>query len=101
MFSRFSELSIKHAHCYHTEEMFSKFKFGAGAYDSQDFSNMSNMDTTRDYVTAIAVSSLRLSNAEMANLARNYSKMAREPRSWQRLKPVVVLEKNVESKTNL
>ena len=92
---------MKNAHCWHTGEIFSKFDFGAGAYDDQDFSNMSEMATTRDYVTAIAVSSVRLSVAEMADLARNDS-ASREPRNWQRLQPVTkteaaVIKENAES----
>ena len=95
---------MKNAHCWHTSEVFSKFDFGAGAYDSKDFSNMSEIATTRDYVTAIAVSSVRLSNTEMRNLARNDS-VAREPRNWQRLKPfskveTAVYEENAESKSD-
>ena len=99
-----SDLSVKNAHCWHTSEVFSKFDFGAGAYDSQDFSNTSEMATTRDYVTAIAISSMRLGNTELANFARNDS-AAKEPRSWQRLKPLAkmetaVLEENAPSKSH-
>ena len=84
----FSDLSIKNAHCWHTEEVFSKFQFGAGKYDNKDFSNMSNMTTTRDYITAVAISSIRLSNEDLIKLSKNNS-FAVEARNWQKLSPMV------------
>ena len=83
----FSDLSIKNAHCWHTEEVFSKFQFGAGKYDNKDFSNMSNMTTTRDYITAVAISSMRLTNEELIKLSKNNS-LAVEAKNWQRLSPM-------------
>ena len=92
-----SDLSIKNAHCWHTEKTFSKFKFGTGKYDSQDFSNMSDMATTRDYITAVAISSIRLSNEELKNISTSDS-LAAEPKNWQKLKPPVLIGK---AETNL
>ena len=81
-----SDLSIKSAHCWHTDKLFSKFQFGVGFYDNQDFSNLSSMSNTRDYITAVAISSIRLSNEELIQLAKNHS-LAGEARNWQRLTP--------------
>ena len=81
-----SDLSIKSAHCWHTDKLFSKFQFGAGIYDNQDFSNLSSMSNTRDYITCVAISSIRLSDEELKQLAKNHS-LAGEARNWQRLTP--------------
>ena len=88
-----SDLSIKNAHCWHTEETFSKFKFGTGKYDSQDFSNISDMATTKDYITAVAISSIRLSNEELKNISRSDS-LAGEHKNWQKLNPPVLIGKS-------
>ena len=49
---------------------------------------MSNMTTTRDYITAVAISSLRLSNEELIKLSKNNS-LAGEAKNWQKLAPMV------------
>lgn len=46
--TKITDMTIKHAHCWHTEQMFSKFQFGAGNYDKEDFTQKGNMDTTTD-----------------------------------------------------
>ena len=42
------DLSIKHVHCWHTDDMFSKFMFGTGKYDDEDFTPQGAMATVRD-----------------------------------------------------
>ena len=49
---------------------------------------MSNMTTTRDYITAVAISSIRLSNEDLIKLSKNNS-FAVEARNWQKLSPMV------------
>ena len=44
------------------------------------------MSNTRDYITAVAISSIRLSDEELIQLAKNHS-LAGEARNWQRLTP--------------
>ncbi|KAF4659335.1 hypothetical protein FOL47_007619 [Perkinsus chesapeaki] len=75
---------IKHVHCWHTREMFSKFKFHEGEYDQLDLTPYANMSTTRDYVITVAVSSIRLSNDELARLATDMT-LLRKRESWLRL----------------
>jgi hypothetical protein len=84
-----SDLTIKHAHCWHTDTIFSKFHFGLGRYDDMDFTSRSNMSTTTDYITSLAISSIRLSDGEVAQLAAN-STFASDSKNWQRLKPSAV-----------
>ena len=49
---------------------------------------MSNMTTTRDYITAVAISSMRLTNEELIKLSKNNS-LAVEAQNWQRLTPMM------------
>ncbi|KAF4751755.1 hypothetical protein FOZ63_003243 [Perkinsus olseni] len=75
---------IKHVHCWHTRELFSKFEFHEGAYDQLDLTPFLDMSTTRDYVVTLAVSSVRLSDSELANLSSN-TDLLRNRSSWLRL----------------
>ena len=52
--------TIKHLHCWHTEDMFSKFRFQSGEYDKLNLEGMTGMKTPRDYATVLAISSSRL-----------------------------------------
>ncbi|KAF4692194.1 hypothetical protein FOZ60_013935 [Perkinsus olseni] len=75
---------IKHVHCWHTRELFSKFEFHEGAYDQLDLTPYLDMSTTRDYVVTLAVSSVRLSDSELAKLSRS-TDLLRNRSSWLRL----------------
>ncbi|KAF4725543.1 hypothetical protein FOZ62_024232 [Perkinsus olseni] len=75
---------IKHVHCWHTRELFSKFEFHEGAYDQLDLTPFLDMSTTRDYVVTLAVSSVRLSDSELANLSSS-TDLLRNRSSWLRL----------------
>ena len=81
----------QHVHCWHTEEMFSKFQFGNGKYDEVDFTNREEMSTVRDYVALTAVSSIRLSDEELARLASDDA-YAKSRQNWMRPKPSKVFD---------
>ena len=81
----------QHVHCWHTEEMFSKFQFGYGKYDEVDFTNREEMSTVRDYVALTAVSSIRLSDEELARLASDDA-YAKSRQNWMRPKPAKVFD---------
>jgi hypothetical protein len=81
-----SDLTIKHVHRWHTDDMFSKFMFGAGKYDAVDFTPQAAMTTIRDYVAVVAMSILRVGPARLAKLAANDS-YASKVENWMRLKP--------------
>ena len=49
---------------------------------------MSNMTTTRDYITAVAISSIRLSDEELIKLSKKNS-LAAEAKNWHKLTPIV------------
>ena len=78
-------------HCWHTDDMFSKFQFSYGKYDKVDFTNRSEMSTVRDYVALTAVSSIRLSDEELARLASD-DDYAKSRRNWMRPKPAEVFD---------
>ena len=65
--------------------MFSKFEFREGEYDKMDITSRAGMSTTVDYVAVVALSSLRLTDEELAKLAMD-SEYAKEKSNWQRLK---------------
>ena len=81
----------QHVHCWHTEEMFSKFQFGYGKYDEVDFTNREDMSTVRDYVALTAVSSIRLSDEELTRLASDDA-YAKSRQNWMRPKPSNVFD---------
>ncbi len=91
------DLTIKHAHCWHTDNLFSKFHFGLGNYDKKDFSSRGKMSTVVDYVTVLAVSSIRLSDEELARLATDAA-YARDDLNWKRLKPAKTLDSKEKQK---
>ena len=78
-------------HCWHTDDMFSKFQFGYGKYDEVDFTNREEMSTVRDYVALTAVSSIRLSDEELARLASDDA-YAKSRQNWMRPKPAKVFD---------
>ena len=71
--------------------MFSKFQFSYGKYDKVDFTNRSEMSTVRDYVALTAVSSIRLSDEELARLASDDA-YAKSRQNWMRPKPAKVFD---------
>ena len=71
--------------------MFSKFQFGFGKYDEVDFTNREDMSTVRDYVALTAVSSIRLSDKELAKLASDDT-YAKSRNNWIRPKPSQVYD---------
>jgi hypothetical protein len=77
---------IKHVHCWHTEEMFSKFQFGQGKYDKTDFTPQADMATIRDYIAVVAVSSVRIGPVMLGKLATD-DDYASKIENWRRLKP--------------
>ena len=78
-------------HCWHTEDMFSKFQFGYGKYDGMDFTDRASMSSVRDYVALTAVSSIRLSDEDLRKLASNDS-YASLKENWMRPKPSKVFD---------
>ena len=87
-------LSLQHVHCWHTEDMFSKFQFGSGKYDDVDFTNREGMTTVRDYVALMAMSSIRLSDKELSRLATDDT-YAKSRQNWMRSRPSQVFDKTV------
>ena len=85
--------SIKHVHCWHTEEMFSKFAFTRGDYSKIDLTEYENMNSTRNYVTTVAISSDRLTAVEMKNYISNQTLM--KENKWIRQLSMYLPENNV------
>jgi hypothetical protein len=77
--------SVKHIHCWHTDNMFSKFAFQSGKYNDLDLGSYLGMKSSRDYSTVIAVSSSRLSVPEIASIFSNRTAMSQK--LWLRTKP--------------
>ena len=71
--------------------MFSKFQFGQGKYDKVDFTDKEAMSTVRDYVAMTAMSSIRLSDEELARLASD-DVYAQSNLNWIRPKPSKVFD---------
>ena len=78
-------------HCWHTDDLFSKFQFGYGKYDEVDFTDKVDMFTVRDYVTLTAVSSIRLRDEELSRLATDDA-YASSTKNWMRPKPSQVFD---------
>jgi hypothetical protein len=78
--------SIKHVHCWHTDDMFSKFMFGMGKYDGMNFKPQANMTTVRDYIAVVAISSLRVGPVGLGKLASDVN-FASRMENWIRVKP--------------
>ena len=57
--------SIKHIHCWHTDDLFSKFAFDAGKYKDMNLTDYMNMNSSLSYATTIAISSDRLTLEEL------------------------------------
>lgn len=79
--------SIKHIHCWHTDEMFSKFAFESGKYSKTDLTEYMSMDTPRNYASTIAISSDRLSPEEI-KFCISDQKMMKE-KKWIRKLPTI------------
>jgi hypothetical protein len=79
-------LAIKHVHCWHTDELFSKFRFGTGMYDDMDFTPQAAMSSIRDYVSVVAISSVRAGPKVLAKLATD-DRYSSKADNWMRLKP--------------
>ena len=77
--------SILHLHCWHTEQLFSKFRFAMGQYKNLDLSPYLDLNSTSSYATAIAVSSDRLSLNQLAHLINDPSKVG--DKSWIKIHP--------------
>ena len=86
-----SDRSIKHVHCWHTDDMFSKFQFGLGKYDDMDFTDREEMATVQDYVSLTAMSSIRLSDEELSRLALDDT-YAKSRQNWMRSKSAEVFD---------
>ena len=86
-----SDRSIKHVHCWHTDDMFSKFQFGLGKYDDMDFTDREEMATVQDYVALTAMSSIRLSDEELSRLALDDT-YAKSRQNWMRSKSAEVFD---------
>ena len=78
--------ATKHLHCYHGEDLFSKFKFYAGHYRDMDISEYSAMNSTQSYATVLAISSGRLTGLEIASYVAD--KAAMQSGAWKRLTPL-------------
>ena len=87
-------ISLQHVHCWHTDDMFSKFQFGYGKYDDVDFTNREGMTTVRDYVALTAMSSIRLSDKELSKLAKDET-YAKSRQNWIRPRPSKVFDEKV------
>ena len=76
---------IKHLHCWHTRNRFSKFVFAEGGYEALDLSPHMNMDTPADYATVIAISAARLTDAELKDTLGDIDGL--KARKWLRIQP--------------
>ncbi len=83
-----TDLRLKHAHCWHSDEFFSKIMFSAGKYDGMDLAEKTNMAVVRDYVAVIALSADRLVDDEMAKVVNGDIAFVKDDQNWKRLKPV-------------
>ena len=63
--------STIHMHCWHTDELFSKFAFALGQYADMDLGSFLAMESASAYAVTVAVSSARLGEGEMASLLAN------------------------------
>jgi hypothetical protein len=76
-------LGTKHLHCFHGEGFFAKFKFYAGEYKDMDVTKYAAMDTPQAYAAVIAMSSDRMSIAELVEYVNSKEDMTSG--AWKRL----------------
>ena len=88
--------SIKHIHCWHTEEFFSKFAFTRGDYSSLDLKDYVNMNSSKSYASTIAISSDRLTPIEMKTYISNQTLM--KENRWIRQLSIVMPNNTVTEK---
>ena len=77
--------AIKHIHCWHTHDMFSKFSFQSGVYRKTDLQEYMVMNTPMSYAATVAISSDRLSAEELKNYIANQTLM--KENKWIRQHP--------------
>jgi hypothetical protein len=75
--------AIKHIHCWHTDDFFSKFAFAKGTYDKMDLTSHSEMKTPSAYSAVVALSAVRLTTQEFATITNDPKRMANN--EWKRL----------------
>ena len=76
--------SIKHIHCWHTANFFSKFAFASGQYDAMDLTEHAEMKSAPSYSAVIALSAVRLSIAEFKAIISDPVRVKNG--EWKRLK---------------
>ena len=79
--------ATRHIHCWQTDSFFSKFRFQKGEYDDMDLTEFASMRTGREYAGLIAISSDRVTSAELRGLVAGPAADVREGK-WKRLLPV-------------
>ena len=67
--------TIKHIHCWHTSDMFSKFVFHSGGYNETDLHDYMNMNSSMSYAATVAISSDRLTAEELKTYIANETLM--------------------------
>jgi hypothetical protein len=77
--------AVKHIHCWHTDEFFSKFAFAVGKYNAMDLTEYGDMRSSRAYAGVIAMSAVRLSLAELSEITNDPERM--KAGEWKRLLP--------------
>ena len=75
--------SALHLHCWHSDDMFSKFRFQMGQYHNLDLTPFLAMNSTASYAAVIAVSSDRLAPAELADIVNDPEKV--KANEWLRV----------------
>ena len=78
--------SVKHIHCWHTQEFFSKFAFAEGKYDAMDLREYDHMNTPAAFSAVIALSAVRMTTEEFKSITQDPERMRRN--EWKRLSPV-------------
>lgn len=75
--------NIIHIHCWHTEEIFSKFAFHRGDYVNISLLPYLDMNTTQSFAMTVAISSSRLTPQKLALLVKNYTAISNK--EWIRV----------------
>ncbi|EER02864.1 hypothetical protein Pmar_PMAR026023 [Perkinsus marinus ATCC 50983] len=81
-----SDPMVKHVHCWHSNDRFSKFEHENGAYDSYNLTPYMEMAVIKDFALVVAVTSLRLTQTEFKDFSSNPGTL-RNRSSWLRLLP--------------
>lgn len=81
-----SNIMVKHVHCWHSDDQFSKFQHWKGSYDTLDLTPYLDMSIIKDFALVLAVSSVRLTEAEFRSLSSNPPTLGNRT-TWLRVLP--------------